>query len=117
MVATIASQFHWFVSSSMHDLKANDAALLDLASSYRNCIADNGARIRHRVFYETQGVWGAKAVIAMSADPGITGVRPVAVTRDHLTICKLGRRGDQIYESVQAFLESDVLEPRPRTQN
>jgi triacylglycerol esterase/lipase EstA (alpha/beta hydrolase family) len=46
VLATVASQSHWFVSDSMRDLKANGANLLDLSVTYRNCIADNGARIR-----------------------------------------------------------------------
>jgi NAD(P)-dependent dehydrogenase (short-subunit alcohol dehydrogenase family) len=101
----------------MRDLKANDSNLLDLSVSYRNCIADNGARIRHLVYYETEGIWGAKPVNAVSADPGITGVRPVPVGRDHIAICKVPSRTDEVYEGVSAFLEDEVLAPRPPTQN
>ena len=104
MMATIAGQFHWFVSDSMRDLKANDAALLDLSVSYRNYIADNSARIRHLVFYEKQGLLGeAKPVEPMSADPGIAGVRPVAINRDHRTICKPETRDDQVYKGLGSF--------------
>jgi tetratricopeptide (TPR) repeat protein len=117
IMATIPGQLQWFVSDSMHDLKANDAALLDLSNSYRNCVADNHARIRHRVFYEKRPMFGlAKAVAPMSADPGIAGVRPVAVDRDHASICKPLDRDDQVYESVLAFLESEALAPREPTQ-
>jgi pimeloyl-ACP methyl ester carboxylesterase len=114
-MATIASQFHWFVSESMRDLKANDANLLDLSISYRNCIADDDARIRHRVYYETEAISGAKPANAMTSDPGITGVRPYPVGRDHMAICKVPGRADQVYVGVMAFLE-DALKPRPPSQ-
>jgi Putative serine esterase (DUF676) len=116
ILATIASQFHWFVSDSMRDLKANDANLLDLSVSYRNCIADNRARIHHHVYYEKEGIGEAKAVNPTSADPGITGVRPVPIGRDHIAICKVPSRTDEIYEGVLAFLEEDALAPRSPTQ-
>jgi tetratricopeptide (TPR) repeat protein len=61
------------------------------------------------------GVWGAKPVTATSADPGITGVRPTAIGRDHIAICKLPDKDDQIYEGVLAFLEVDALAPRAPT--
>jgi pimeloyl-ACP methyl ester carboxylesterase len=117
IMATIPSQLQWFVSDSMRDLKANDTALLDLSNSYRNCIADNCARIRHRVFYEKLGMFKvAKAVVPMSADPGIAGVRPVAVDRDHSAICKPLDRDDPVYEGTLAFLEEDALAPPSPTQ-
>jgi hypothetical protein len=75
------------VSDSMRDLEANDASLSDLSASYRNCIADCSARIHHLVYYETEGIWGAKA--ATSADPGLPGTRPVGIGRDHIAICKV----------------------------
>jgi hypothetical protein len=117
IMATIPSQLQWFVSDSMRDLKANDAALLDLSNSYRNCLADHDARIRHRVFYEKRGMYGlAKAVAPMSADPGIAGVRPVVIDRDHATICKPLDRDDPVYEGTLAFLE-EALAPVPPTQD
>ncbi len=117
IMATIPAQLQWFVSDSMRDLKANDAALLDLSNSYRNCVADNDARIRHRVFYEKCGMYGiAKAVAPISADPGIAGVRPVPIDRDHATICKPLERGDPVYEGTFAFLD-EALGPPPPTRD
>jgi len=110
-MATIARQFHWFVSNSLSDLGANDENLRDLSVSYRNWVADDRARIRHRVYYETRGVFGAPPVDATSADPGITGVRPVAIGRDHIALCKPNDRRDQVYEGVLAFLD-EAIEPR-----
>ncbi len=117
MMATIPSQMQWFVSDAMRDLKANDAALLDLSNSYRNCIADNQGRIRHCVFYEKRPMFGvAKAVAPMSADPGIVGVRPVAIDRDHGAICKPLDRDDPVYEGTLRFLE-DALATVPPTRD
>jgi tetratricopeptide (TPR) repeat protein len=116
IVATIANQFQWFLSNSTRDLQANDAALLDLSASYRNLVADNRGRIRHRVFYETLTTNLAKVVSPMSADPGLAGARVIAVDRDHRTICKPADRNDEIYKSIVAFLRYDALAPRPQTQ-
>jgi hypothetical protein len=99
----------------MRDLQAHDASLVDISISYRNCIADIGGRIRHHVYYETEGVWGAKAVTETSADPGMTGVRPIGVGRNHIAICKVPDRGDPVYEGVLAFLEDRALVSRPAT--
>lgn len=112
MTATIASQFPWLSSKSLRNLKANDAQLLDLATSYRNFIGGR-ARIRHRVFYAELGVAGATPVGATSGDPGLLGARPIkAANKDHFTICKPETRSDQVYESILEFLENDVLAPR-----
>jgi hypothetical protein len=59
----------------------------------------------------------AKAVVPMSADPGIAGVRPVAVDRDHAAICKPLDRDDPVYEGTLAFLEDDALAPRSPMQS
>jgi tetratricopeptide (TPR) repeat protein len=115
ILATIASQFQWFVSDSTRDLQASDAALLDLNASYRNLIADSAGRIRHRVFYEN--VHGVASVVApISADPGLPGARPIPAARDHRTICKPLNRDDEVYTSVLAFLQVDALAPRASTQ-
>ncbi len=113
MLATIASTAHWFVSKTMGDLTANNAALLDLSHTYRDRIANGEASIRHRVYYEGVGVWGADVVTPVSADPGLPGVRPVKVDRDHMRIQKPVDRDDVVYEGILAFLKDEVLQPRP----
>lgn len=110
-LATLAREFHWVIFESLRDLDGNAPDLLHLASSYRSMIEDKGRRIAHRVYYEDEGVAGVKVVDGRSADPGLTGVRPVAILRDHFGICKLQKR-DQIYDGVLALLEK-ALEPRP----
>jgi len=116
ILATIASTAHWFVSSSTTDLTASNAALLDLGHSYRDRVANGEARIRHRVYYEGKGVWGAEVVTSASADPGLPGVRPVKVERDHIRISKPIGKEDVVYEGVLTFLRDEALQPRPPSQ-
>ena len=116
VLGTFARAVHWFVSKSVHDLAASDAALLDLAHSYRDRIANKEARIRHRIYYETVPVAGAPIVSPWSADPGLSGARPAGVNRDHFQICKPVDREDSVYEGVIAFLQDEVLQPREPSQ-
>ncbi len=109
IIANVAEAAHWFVSKSVHDLKASDEALLALGHDYRNRVANKDVRIRHRVYYETVGMWGPKVVTPVSADPGLPDTRPVPVERDHLNICKPESRDDPVYEGVLAFLQDEVL--------
>ncbi len=119
MLATIASSAHWFVSKTMGDLTGSNAALLELSHTYRDRIANGEANIRHRVYYEGKGVWGVEVVTATSADPGLPGVRPVKVNRDHTRIQKPVAKEDVVYEGILAFLQDEILQegqviqPRP----
>ncbi|MGH6812946.1 MAG: esterase/lipase family protein, partial [Methylocella sp.] len=97
---------------STRELKAHDLHLEDLSVSYRSCVAADGARIRHLVYYETEKTDGKLVVDATSADPGITGVRPVAIGRNHSEICKPPGPTDQVYQGVLAFLQEAALAPR-----
>jgi len=113
VLASVATRLPWFASDSTRDLAAH--VLLDLNASYRTHVADNPFRIRHRVFYEKLGTWGGRVVSPTSADPGIPGARPIAIERNHATICKPQDRNDEVYTSVVAFLD-EVLARRPPTQ-
>jgi tetratricopeptide (TPR) repeat protein len=118
IIANIAEIFHWFVSQSIGDLKASDAALLDLSHTYRDRIANGEATIKHRVYYEMEGLIGPKKlVMPASADPGLPGVRPIPVNRNHTGIAKPTRTDDVVFEGIIAFLQDDVLQPRQPTQS
>ncbi|MGQ0445085.1 MAG: tetratricopeptide repeat protein [Beijerinckiaceae bacterium] len=123
IVASVAKTAYWFVSKSLGDLMSSDAALLELGHFYRDRIANEEVMIRHRVYYETLGMWGAKVVTAASADPGLPGVGPIPVNRDHKNICKPVKNkdglydDDPVYEGIAAFLQVEVLQPRKQTQN
>jgi hypothetical protein len=90
------------------------SALLALGHDYRSRIANKEARIRHRVYYETVGKWGAQVVAPASADPGLPDARP---GRDHIGICKPPVKCDPVHEGVIAFLEDMVLQPREPSQS
>ncbi len=109
IIANVAEAAHWFVSKSVHDLKASDDALLTLSHDYRVRVANREALIRHCVYYETVGKWGVKVVTPTSADPGLPDARPVAIGRDHMRICKPPSKADHVYEGVIAFLQDEIL--------
>ena len=75
IISSIASSAHWFVSKSLKDLKASDEALLDLGHTYRDRIANKEASIRHKVYYETEGMWGAR-VVTPANRRGPRGITP-----------------------------------------
>ncbi len=114
LLATLASKFGWLVTDTMRDLIANSAKLGDLSDNYRDYVAANEGRIRHLIYYENEGVGVGKVVDAGSANPGIAGADRVPIGRDHIDICKIADRTDQVYEGVLAFLD-EALEPRPPT--
>jgi tetratricopeptide (TPR) repeat protein len=117
ILASIAEPARWFVSKSAHDLKDSDEALLGLNHDYLNRIANKEARIRHQVYYETLGKWGAEIVTLASADLGAPEARPIPVNRDHFGICKPVGNDDPVFEGVCAFLQDDVLQSREPSQN
>jgi len=114
ILATLASQFGWLVTDTMRDLVANTAKLGDLSDNYRDYIAANDGRIRHLIYYEKEGVGGVKVVLSGSANPGIAGAERIPIGRDHIRICKIAKRSDQVYEGVLAFLE-EALKPKALT--
>ncbi len=117
ILATIASSAHWFVSKTMGDLTGSNAALLDLSHTYRDRIANGEANIRHRVYFEGRGIWGLEVVTPASADPGLPGVRPVKVDRDHRRIHKPIGKDDVVYEGILSFLQDEILQSRPASIN
>ena len=116
IIANIVSTAHWFVTNSLTDLKASDANLLDLSHSYRERIINGEARIRHRVYYETEAYGVFKIVSPASADLGVPGTRPIGVKRHHMSICKPLDEEDRVYEGVLTFLQDEVLLPRAPSQ-
>jgi esterase/lipase superfamily enzyme len=105
MLATLASKFGWPVTDTMRDLIANSAKLGDLSDNYRDYVEANDRRIRHLIYYEKEGVGVGKVVNTGSANPGIARAYRVPIGRDHINICKIADRADQVYEGVLAFLD------------
>jgi hypothetical protein len=114
-LATIASACGLAVTDTMRELIANSPKLEKLSDDYRNFVANNGDRIRHLVFYETEGVGKfVKVVTSGSANPGLARALRIPIGRNHIDICKLRDPEDPVFHQVTAFLE-DALEPRSAT--
>jgi len=110
-LATAASAFDWVVTDTMRDLIANSAKLGNLSDDYRDFVAADG-RLKHLIFYEKEKVGALVGVVSSgSANPGLAGAERVPIGRNHIDICKISERDDQVYEGVLAFLE-DALGPR-----
>jgi hypothetical protein len=99
-------------NDTIDDLRAHAPQLDDLNTWYRNNAAKMG--IDTKVYRENQKYKGVMIVDRNSADPGITGVFPVALDFDHPAICKLKDR-DQRYDGVLNFV-STKLELRTGSQ-
>src|SRR5262249_49183865 len=89
----------------------NSVKLGELSDNYRDYVAANDARIRHLIYYEKESIGGVTVVTSGSANPGLAGAERIRIGRDHIHICKLNKRTDQVYEGVLAFLE-DALKPK-----
>ncbi len=91
------------VTVSVRELKAHEPQLRGLNEWYR----ENARRleIKTKVYYETQPVKGISVVDPDSANPGIEGVKPVAIAANHIDICKPKSKQELVYSSVKNFLE------------
>ncbi len=91
-------------SDSIGDLEAHSPALRDLNQWFR----DHHQGINISVLYEARDTHGIRVVDPTSADPGITGVRPVPVDHDHFSICKPRSRDGNIYSMIRQFVHSTL---------
>ena len=127
----LARVFAWFgpfgqlyrASSLVQELQDNRPELLKLNRWYRDRVSDrtsNGLSILNKVFYEKRGL--ALGLISIvdeaSADPGIGGIRPIPVAKDHFSICKLIEQENWLFKSVLQFLtqclnEAEIANNQP----
>lgn len=85
-----------FISDKVEILANNTGILEDLKQSYRDFV-DNSPDLRTIVYYEKLKTKGQLIVDRDSSDPGVGKVAPVAVDKNHITICKPDSRDDQVY--------------------
>jgi hypothetical protein len=97
-------------SEATQGLVANDAYLRDLNMWYRDHSADVG--IKSVVFFETRPTNGVMVVEAMSADPGLSGARPVPIDADHISISKPSSRDTTLYRVVRHFVDEVLIPAR-----
>lgn len=91
-------------------LVKNDANLRNLNNWYRNWDPVlHEKSILNKVYYETCGTAAGTIVDAGSADGGLPGVTPLAISgKDHIDIVKPSDRADLIHKSVSSFI-TDVI--------
>ncbi len=97
------------LSVSVEELKAHDPQLRGLNNWFRN--SPHARRIRTLVYCEKRTVAGLLVVNETSADPGITGVVPIPLDEDHISICKPNTRQAQVYRRVQRLIEDTLASP------
>jgi hypothetical protein len=88
------------LASTHVELLSNSGGFLtNLNQSYRELVAQrNIATISYYEKYKTKNAF--LVVAEESADPGVSGTRPIAVDADHITICKPVSRSSLIFISL-----------------
>ena len=105
--ASIANIVDAVPGASKHiKLLGNETGMLeDLNKAYRKYCAANNDHVT-KVYYEKHTTYKTVLVVSReSADPGIPGANPVAVDRDHISICKPKDRDDVVYRGIKRHVE------------
>jgi len=105
--ASIANIVDAVPGASKHiKLLGNETGMLeDLNKAYRKFCTANSGHVT-KVYYEKHTTYKAVLVVSReSADPGIPGANPVAVDRDHISICKPKDRDDVVYRGIKRHIE------------
>lgn len=92
---------------NVEELKAHAPQLRQLNEWYRENVRSLG--IATKVYYETQPVYGILVVDPDSANPGIEGVKPVAMPDNHISISKPTSTDSQVYLGVRTFIKKECL--------
>jgi hypothetical protein len=96
------------LSSNHIDLLSNSGGFLtNLNQSYRDLVAQRN--IATVSYYEKFKTKNAVLVVSEeSADPGVSGTRPIPVDADHISICKPQSRNDLVYISLVRHVKGVV---------
>ena len=97
-------------TESVDELKANDPRLRELNIVYRQHEKLN--KIPMEVYCEKQKTSGILVVNETSADPGITGVIPIPMDYDHVSICRPTSKDSLIYRRVKRFIQENLTEKK-----
>jgi pimeloyl-ACP methyl ester carboxylesterase len=93
-------------SISVDELKANDSRLLELNEVYRN--HNVLSLIPIKVYCEANPTNNVVVVDMTSANPGVAGVTPIPLDKDHNTIAKPNSREDRPYIGVKKFIRDNL---------
>lgn len=103
------------------NMQTHDAHLRSLNQQFLAYFNAKDTFVAVRTFAETRGVligkkllgWnvgGTKLVVDPdSSEPHVPGEIAVRLPEDHISICKLANKGDQLYKSLLGFIKEDVL--------
>jgi predicted alpha/beta hydrolase family esterase len=87
---------------SVEELRSHATLLRELNEWYRENVRI--FEIVTKVYFETRPIHGISVVDEDSANPGIEGVKPVAVPEDHITIAKPSSKNHLVYIGVARFI-------------
>lgn len=108
------------------NMQTHDAHLRSLNQQFLAYFNKKDTCVAVRTFAETKGVligkkvfgWnvgGTKLVVDPdSSEPHVPGEIAVRLPEDHSSICKLAKKGDQLYKSLLSFIKEDVF-PKPQS--
>ena len=115
--SSLAKAIKILPKSSKHvALLANETGFLeDLNEQYR-MYANGRPDLKTVAYYEKHATKGAVVVVNIqSANPGVAGTSPVAIDRDHITICKPPDKDDIVYRGVKRHVGKIVNEAIAQT--
>ncbi|MGB3919076.1 MAG: hypothetical protein WBL07_16705 [Thiothrix litoralis] len=122
-LATLAQYLSIFLRTNpqVGNMQNHDAHLRSLHQQFLAYYNAADTCIAVRTFAETKGIligkrflwinWGPTKLVVDpdSSEPHIPGEVAVRLPEDHFSICKLARKGDQLYKSLIDFIKEDVL--------
>ncbi|NEQ84093.1 MAG: hypothetical protein F6K26_29115 [Moorea sp. SIO2I5] len=88
---------------SVEELKAHAPQLRKLNEWYRQNVGSLG--IATKVYYEKLPTKGIFVVDEDSANPGIKDVKPFAIPKNHIDLCKPESQDSDLYLSVREFIK------------
>lgn len=108
------------------NMQTHDAHLRSLNQQFLAYFNAKDTCVAVRTFAETKGVLIGKKIFGFnvggtklvvdpdSSEPHVPGEIAVRLPEDHSSICKLAKKGDQLYKSLLSFIKEDVF---PKSQS
>ena len=106
--SSLASALALIPGTSSHiELLANGSGFLDDLNQFYRTFSLQRSELKTAVYYEKFKTHKASIVVTReSADPGVAKAEPVAVDKDHISICKPSDKEDVIYLGVKRHIDN-----------
>ena len=91
-------------SSSHVELLANRTGFLEDLNQHYRTLSNGRTDLATAVYYEKYPTKGVLLVPRESADPGLNGVEPVPIDKDHVSICKPESVDDTVFLGVKRHI-------------